>query len=177
MQILHLNWINKEKDKNFFLWGEATRETAAKKRTATAKHTLHPCKYIAAVHYVLADEFDRDPFMIFKMRGKSKDEIIGDISKQWTETSGKEESPLKDPQQKQKIKKIVPLEECIHKFWKSDDKLQKFHIDIQPPEVPLALIRRLGPPSFWHGSPDFHKEMERIYRIVTKKVMDIAYRD
>ena len=42
MQILHLNWINKEKGKNFFLWGEASRETAAKKRAATAKHTLHP---------------------------------------------------------------------------------------------------------------------------------------
>ena len=42
MQILHLNWINKEKSKNFFLWGEASRETAAKKRAATTKHTLHP---------------------------------------------------------------------------------------------------------------------------------------
>ena len=137
----------------------------------------NPCKHIAAVHYVLADEFDRDPFMIFKMRGKSKDEIMGAISKQWAGTPDKEESPLKDPQQKQRVEKLVPLEECIHKFWKSDDKLQKFHIDIQPPEVPLALIRRLGPPSFWHGSPDFHREMERIYRVVTKKVMDIAYRD
>ena len=41
MQILHLDWINKAKGKNFFLWGEASRETAAKKRAATAKHTLH----------------------------------------------------------------------------------------------------------------------------------------
>ena len=137
----------------------------------------NPCKHIAAVHYVLADEFDRDPFMIFKLRGRNKEEIIKNIGKQWTSKPAKEEHLFKSPQLKQKAKKPVPLEKCIYKFWKSDDKLQTFHIDIQSPEVPLSLIRRLGAPPFWHGSPDFHKEMEKIYRIVTKKIIDTAYRD
>ena len=115
--------------------------------------------------------------MIFKLRGRSKEKIIGDIGKQWTSKPAKEEHLLRKPQLKQKAEKPVPLEKCIHKFWKSDEKSQTFHIDIQSPEVPLSLIRRLGAPPFWHGSPDFHKEMEKIYRIVTKKVIDMAYRD
>ena len=29
----------------------------------------NPCKHVAAVYYILAEEFDRDPFLVFKMRG------------------------------------------------------------------------------------------------------------
>ena len=29
----------------------------------------NPCKHIAAVYYLLGEEFDRDPFLIFKLRG------------------------------------------------------------------------------------------------------------
>lgn len=147
------------------------------KSTCSCPDWANPCKHVAAVHYVLADEFDRDPFMIFKIRGKSKEEIINQISKQWAESSTKGEPPLKTLQLKQKVKRIVPLQECIHKFWKSDNNLERFRVDIQFPEVPLSLIRRLGPPPFWHGLPNFYKEMERIYKIVTKKAIEIAYGD
>jgi len=36
----------------------------------------NPCKHIAAVHYILAEEFDRDPFMIFKFRGMTKEKLL-----------------------------------------------------------------------------------------------------
>ena len=29
----------------------------------------NPCKHIAAVYYLIGEEFDRDPFLIFKLRG------------------------------------------------------------------------------------------------------------
>ena len=32
----------------------------------------NPCKHIAAVYYLLGEEFDRDPFLIFKLRGMSR---------------------------------------------------------------------------------------------------------
>ena len=35
-----------------------------------------PCKHIAAVYYLLGEEFDRDPFLIFKMRGMSREEFL-----------------------------------------------------------------------------------------------------
>ena len=42
----------------------------------------NPCKHIAAVYYLLGEEFDRDPFLIFKLRGMDRDELLGmmDIS-------------------------------------------------------------------------------------------------
>ncbi|MEO7146119.1 MAG: SWIM zinc finger family protein, partial [Bryobacteraceae bacterium] len=36
----------------------------------------NPCKHIAAVYYLLGEEFDRDPFLIFKMRGMSREEFL-----------------------------------------------------------------------------------------------------
>src|SRR3954453_17450025 len=34
-----------------------------------------PCKHVAAVHYALAAELDRDPFLLFRMRGRTREEL------------------------------------------------------------------------------------------------------
>src|SRR5581483_910017 len=36
----------------------------------------NPCKHIAAVYYLLGEEFDRDPFLLFKLRGMSREELV-----------------------------------------------------------------------------------------------------
>lgn len=60
----------------------------------------NPCKHIAAVYYLLAEQFDDDPFLIFKLRGKSKDELIEELREKRTgsavlkETAGAEETEL-----------------------------------------------------------------------------------
>ena len=37
----------------------------------------NPCKHIAAVYYLLGEEFDRDPFLIFKLRGMEREGLVG----------------------------------------------------------------------------------------------------
>ena len=37
----------------------------------------NPCKHIAAVYYLLGEEFDRDPFLIFKLRGMTREKLVG----------------------------------------------------------------------------------------------------
>ena len=34
-----------------------------------------PCKHVAAVHYALAAELDRDPFLLFRLRGRTREEL------------------------------------------------------------------------------------------------------
>jgi len=41
----------------------------------------NPCKHIAAVYYELADRFSEDPFVLFQLRGRTKDEILAQIRK------------------------------------------------------------------------------------------------
>jgi uncharacterized Zn finger protein len=38
-----------------------------------------PCKHLAAVCYVLAEEFDRDPFGLLAWRGKGREELLGAV--------------------------------------------------------------------------------------------------
>ena len=35
----------------------------------------NPCKHIAAIYYQLADRFSEDPFVLFQLRGRRKEEI------------------------------------------------------------------------------------------------------
>jgi uncharacterized Zn finger protein len=36
----------------------------------------NPCKHVAAVLYVLGEAFDRDPFLLFELRGRAKDDVL-----------------------------------------------------------------------------------------------------
>src|SRR4029079_13420236 len=42
----------------------------------TCPDWANPCKHIAAVHYLLGERFDEDPFLMFLLRGRSQEEII-----------------------------------------------------------------------------------------------------
>ncbi|MFN6526520.1 SWIM zinc finger family protein [Nostoc sp. ChiSLP03a] len=41
----------------------------------------NPCKHIGAVYYQLGDRFSEDPFVLFQLRGRSKEQIISDLRK------------------------------------------------------------------------------------------------
>src|SRR5256886_5678145 len=46
----------------------------------------NPCKHVAAVYYLLAERFDEDPFLIFKLRGRTKEQIIEILREKRAET-------------------------------------------------------------------------------------------
>jgi uncharacterized Zn finger protein len=39
----------------------------------------NPCKHIAAVYFLLAEAFDRDPFLIFAWRGRNKEQLLAGL--------------------------------------------------------------------------------------------------
>jgi len=41
----------------------------------------NPCKHIAAVYFLLAEAFDRDPFLIFTWRGRDKETLLTNLRK------------------------------------------------------------------------------------------------
>ncbi|WP_438036595.1 SWIM zinc finger family protein [Sorangium sp. So ce204] len=36
----------------------------------------NPCKHVAATHYVLGEAFDKDPFLLFELRGRTREQVI-----------------------------------------------------------------------------------------------------
>ena len=55
-----------------------------------------PCKHAAAVCYLVADELDRDPFQLFLLRGKSREELLAGV-RAWRRQSDSAASERLDP--------------------------------------------------------------------------------
>ena len=41
----------------------------------------NPCKHIGAIYYQLADRFSEDPFVLFQLRGRTKEQILNNLRK------------------------------------------------------------------------------------------------
>lgn len=139
----------------------------------------NPCKHIAAVYYILADEFDRDPFMIFHLRGRKKEQIIDELrqmrslGKAEMEGSAEERS---DAVASEAISgEVEPLESSLDRFWFIGEGFETFRVSINPAKVSIAILKLLGPPAFWAGKPDFINGMEHIYKLVSDKAIKTAY--
>jgi uncharacterized Zn finger protein len=137
------------------------------KTDCSCPDSANPCKHIAAVYYILAEEFDRDPFMLFSLRGRTKEEITVLLRKNRV---GDEK-----PQEEQEEKDIlgdVPL--SAEGFW-GGGELESFSVNISRPDVPAAIIKRLGTPQFWDSKEDFSKKMEKYYEEISRKAIETAY--
>ena len=116
----------------------------------------NPCKHIAAVFYLMGEAFDRDPFLLFTLRGMDRADFMqalrasaGDI------TSAADEPVSFDPE---------PLPLDPESFW--GHSLQAFSdISVETePSLHAALPKRLGPISFWRSDRDFLQIMETTYQ-------------
>src|ERR1700716_1469925 len=66
--------------------------------TCTCPDVANPCKHIAAVHYLLGERFDEDPFLMFLLRGRSREEIVAELRRR---RSGSDSEAFSDPEAEQ----------------------------------------------------------------------------
>ncbi len=107
----------------------------------------NPCKHIAATQYILADRFDEDPFLLFRMRGRTQESILQALRLRRT---GSETVPELEPEPQEPPE---PLEAGIEHFWEMGPGLEDFSVNIQQPQIALPLFRRLGEPDVAGGQP------------------------
>src|SRR6266849_10890845 len=77
----------------------------------------NPCKHIAAVYYLLAERFDEDPFLIFKLRGRTKEQIIEVLREKRAGTSSGESSTFVAGAEDSTDAAGPLLEENLDTFW------------------------------------------------------------
>ena len=123
----------------------------------------NPCKHIAAVYYLLAERFDEDPFLLFQLRGMTKDEIIKDLRKKREairERSARETAPDEVPVSDRTISK----KRIIETFWDAGEELGSLSVTIAPPVEDGALLKRYGPPPSALKGLDVLKVLKSSYR-------------
>jgi uncharacterized Zn finger protein len=118
----------------------------------------NPCKHIAAVYYIIGEEFDRDPFLLFKLRGMERETLLknlGGLAPRQAAGHQKVAPELPSPE---------PLPVDAQGFWQVGDLPADFHGVVQTPPMDAALPKRLGSFPLWRGQERFLEALEPIYR-------------
>ena len=107
----------------------------------------NPCKHIAAVYYLLAERFDEDPFLIFKLRGRTRDDMIAALREKRAGAVGGQDPPLPDDAGAP-VDVTVSVEVSIDGFWEAGEGLDRFAVHPSTPEGEDVVIPRLGTSPF-----------------------------
>lgn len=107
----------------------------------------NPCKHIAAVYYLLGEEFDRDPFLLFNLRGMERDALGRQLST--STTTPAKEAPPEPPAEPE------PLPADAGAFWAGVTLPAGWLGDVRTPPVSAGLPKRLGGFPFWRGAGRF----------------------
>jgi uncharacterized Zn finger protein len=127
----------------------------------------NPCKHIAAVYYLIGEEFDRDPFLLFKLRGLTREELIEALGKAGGAASQTAEA----------VPEIVlppePLAVDAASFWQGGALPENLFGEVRTPPVNAALPKRLGNFPFWRGEENFSDAMNSIYSRASLHGLDV----
>ncbi|MBD2359488.1 SWIM zinc finger family protein [Tolypothrix sp. FACHB-123] len=130
----------------------------------------NPCKHVGAVYYQLGDRFSEDPFVLFKLRGRTKEQIISDLRQLRStkiDVSTTQESDIQQP--------ITTNQNTIKldSFWHYTEPLDSSLVVIAPSasETVLDVL----------GAIPLGKEEETVVNItsgdVVMKYLETVYQD
>jgi uncharacterized Zn finger protein len=111
----------------------------------------NPCKHIAAVYYELADRFSEDPFVLFQLRGRTRDEILAQIRKIRQPNAEASPENFSDQQAQSSASEEVPETSSatadsvvnIEQFWQYDQPLDSSLVH-QNAETDQTVLQMLG---------------------------------
>ncbi len=132
---------------------------------------LNPCKHVAAVYYLLGEQFDGDPFLLFRLRGKTKDEIMSMLRARRVQSAIVEGEPAATAEPSTSEEPIEPLEADPDRFWHGHGEPIDFRVTIAAPPIDAAPIKRLGSPKFWHGKQDFTALLSGAYHAISQAAL------
>jgi uncharacterized Zn finger protein len=95
-----------------------------------------PCKHLAAVFYVLAEQFDADPFRILALRGRDRDALLDDLRERRAAASrdggpGRSDGP-------------APLSDLLDRFYAAGDSSARLTGPRTPPDALLDQLPDLS---------------------------------
>jgi uncharacterized Zn finger protein len=131
-----------------------------------------PCKHIAAVYYLLGEEFDRDPFLLFTLRGCTREHLMTALRARRADRATLVEEVEQEDEPEVESE---PLDADLARFWEPQESLGGFRVTIAPPPVETALLKRLGPPPFSRRPKAFIGALTLAYASVTKRALELAF--
>jgi|SRR6266487_816450 len=130
----------------------------------------NPCKHIAAVYYLLAERFDEDPFLIFKLRGRTKEQIIAVLRDKRAATFPVEDTSAGAETASAEEENLISLEEHLETFWQAGEAIESFTVNLSTPRIDKAILKRLGDAPFTIGDMKVASLLAKAYSAVDAAV-------
>lgn len=138
-----------------------------------------PCKHIAGVCFRLAEYLDRDPFLLFAMRGLTQEKLMQELA---NSPLGQVLSDAKNDAVAELIPQesfytrpatiTLPQEISLKAYWHGAIPLPKNIEPIQAAVIPAMLIKKGGDfPAFWQKPRSFIEIMEDFYLRMRKSTL------
>lgn len=102
------------------------------------------CKHIVATCYLLGEQLDEDPFLLFRLRGRGQDEVLEGLRRQTaagTDGDGGDAVPAEADPAPGDAADANPLDPAD--FWSATTAPPPIDLPAERPD--LSLLRRLGP--------------------------------
>lgn len=146
----------------------------------------NPCKHIAAVYYQLGDRFSEDPFVIFQLRGRTKEQILESLRER--RNKGRVNQSSEKVEQEEKENKYSPTgqkkksssnksEPAINfeQFWKYNEALESSLAVIVPPTDKRTVLDLLGKIPLAYAEAEAVKQyLEQVYQIASEQALITA---
>lgn len=125
----------------------------------------NPCKHVAAVYYLLAEELDRDPFLLLRLRGIERDGFVRLLDAAPRPKRKARAGPARPP--------ADPLPSDPSAFWRGTPLPGDVAGRVIPPASPAPLAKRLGAFPLWRGEEPFLDAVARSCTAASERAMRI----
>lgn len=128
----------------------------------------NPCKHIAAVYYLLAEELDRDPFLLLRLRGITRQAFVALLDR----TQAGPSRGLLHAGSEAKPARTEPLAAGARQFWQGCSFSGGTYGSVEVlAEAPL--VKALGSLPFWQGEADFLDTVSRLSLGAARAALEI----
>lgn len=141
----------------------------------TCPDKITPCKHVAATYYILGDRFDEDPFLIFRMRGRTQDQIL-EALRQRRGAEADLSIDYNEPLTRITTQEAPRFPETLERFWETQQDLTQVNVQVRMPTIPQPLLKRLGEPEF-SSQLTLQGQLEESYDLISQFAIMIAYAD
>ncbi len=135
-----------------------------------------PCKHVAGVYYKIASLLDRDPMLLFEMRGLEfsmfRERLAGSpLGRALIDEQTGEEGSVDLPAKRYTEPRRTPAAGIDTKsYWRGEHPLPSVDALNGPPPTPAVLVKKGGDhPAFWHLDQSFIGVMEEVCDRVVQK--------
>jgi uncharacterized Zn finger protein len=141
-----------------------------------------PCKHIAATHYLLGEALDRDPFLLFELRGRTKTEVLSALREARAAGSAKPSRSKKPVRPSERVAApALPETPAVslgrvrpEEFDAPRTSLPALHFSFEAPDHHGAVLRQLGAPAAWSGEQSPAEVLAPVVRAAAEIARRIA---